>query len=275
MFTIWLLTLSLTASEPSSVDLSALSGQQRDVFQDVAKNEFCGCASALTLAGCLALRPTCRLSADVGDILRRAVQTGAPKTPLANFLSKDVMGPYCSVVRNFKLDGAAREGNPKAPVTVLEFADFRCGHCRHAVPLVHKAIDSYKDKAQLIYVPVALQDAEPSLLAAEAAMAANAQGKFWPMHAALFAREEGDFTLETLRQIAKKVGLSMPQFDKDMLAHSYRELLSGLKKQAVDAGLVGTPMFFVNGRQFNMQPDIFTLEHRIQMELDRDKGNCK
>lgn len=275
MLETWLLTVSVLAASAPGLDLSALSPPQRDLFKEIAADEFCGCASALTLSGCLDLRPTCRLSVDVGEVLKRAVQTGAPKNVLQEFLSKDVMGPYCSVVRSFTFDGAPRKGNAKAPLTVVEFADFRCSHCRHAVPSVHKAMDAYKDKAQLIYVPVALQDAEPSLLAAEAAMAANAQGKFWPMHSALFAREEGDFDVTNLRETAKKVGLNLKQYDKDMAAHKYRDQLAAWKKQAIDAGLTGTPTFFVNGRRFEMQPEIFPLESRIAMELDRDQGNCK
>jgi protein-disulfide isomerase len=264
---------ALTAA--SGFDLSSLSPLQQEHFRQAAAEEYCGCTSSLTLAGCLELRPSCRLAQDVGQVLLRATQTNAPVGALTKFLSQGVMGPFCTNPVTFNVDGAPRLGKPKTPITVVEFADFRCSHCRHAAPLVHKAMDAWGNKAQLYYLPISLQDNPMSLAAAEAAMAAHAQGKFWPMHAALFAREEGDFTPTVLAEIAKKVGLNTKQFEADMSARKHLDLLTRFKKQALDAGLTGTPTFYVNGRVFNMDPDMFGLEARLEMELDREGAGCK
>jgi protein-disulfide isomerase len=268
------LTLALVTAAPG-LDLSTLTSLQQEHFRQAATDEYCGCTSSLTLAGCLELRPSCRLAQTVGSVLINAAKTNAPASALTKFLSQGVMGPFCTNPVAFKVDGAPRLGKAKAPITVVEFADFRCSHCRHAAPLVHKAMEVYGNKAQLFYMPISLQDNPMSLAAAEAAMAAHAQGKFWPMHAALFAREDGEFTSAVLTEIARKVGLNMKQYEADMAARKHLDVLTGFKKQALDAGLTGTPAFYVNGRVFNMDPDMFGLEPRLEMELDRDGAGCK
>src|SRR4051812_6230869 len=77
-------------------DLSALTPPQQEHFRQAAAEEYCGCTSSLTLAGCLDLRPTCRLARDVGQVLVRAVQANAPVSALSKFLSQGVMGPFCT-----------------------------------------------------------------------------------------------------------------------------------------------------------------------------------
>lgn len=257
-------------------DAARLSPMQQETFQRVATQEFCGCESALTLAGCLDKRPNCRLATQLGQVLVRGLEAGASGPQLEGLMSQEALGPYCAPAIALQTDGAPRKGKAKgAPITIVEFADFRCTHCREAVPMVHKVVQDYANKVQLIYMPISLQDAEESIAAGEAALAANTQGKFWEMHAALFAREQGDFTPAVLSEIAKKVGLNIKQFDKEMASHRHRDTLAKWRKMALDAGLQGTPAFFINGRRFTPIGNVFTLEHRLDMEAERSQTECK
>ena len=256
-------------------DLPALNPTQRSLFDGIAADEFCGCDSALTLKGCLATRPTCALARDVGGVLGTLVRTNAPRQAVASFLSQVVLGPYCSLPQSIDTAGAPRQGPAAAPLQIVEMADFRCLHCRHALPLVHQALQKFGDRVAITYLPVAMVPNSPSSAAAEAAIAAQAQGKFWPMHRALFAREAGDFTAEVLRQLAKEVGLDLKRFDKEMAAHTHAAKLAHFMAQFAAAGLDGTPAFFVNGRRFEMEPQVFGLQTRLQMELDRGVGDCR
>jgi 2-hydroxychromene-2-carboxylate isomerase len=266
------LALTLSSAGP---DLDALNPTQRSTFEQVATDEFCGCDSALTLKGCLATRPSCRLAQDAGEVLLGLVRTNAPKQAVASFFSQSVMGPFCGLPKTIETAGAPRRGSAKAPLQVLEFADFRCTHCRHAMPMVHRAIEKLGAQASLVYMPVVLQPGSPSQAAAEAALAAAAQNKFWPMHAALFAHEAGEYSPQVLRQMAQKVGLDVPRFEREMAAHKHAPQLQQFVKRFLDAGLDGTPAFFVNGRRFDLEPSVFPLEARLQMEIDRSVGTCK
>ena len=267
--------LLATASVTAGPDLSSLPTQQRSIFDAVAADEFCGCDSALTLKGCLMERPSCALAQDASEVLKNLVRTGAPKQAVASFMSQAVMGPYCSLPQEVDISGAPRQGSTQAPVQVIEMADFRCLHCRHAVPVVHQALEALGPQVSLVYMPIVLQPNSPSQLAAEAAMAAHAQGKFWPMHRALFAHEAGEYTPDVVRNIARQVGLNMKRYDKEMAEHTHAPILAAFMERFFKAGLEGTPAFFVNGRRTEMEPTVYPLKARLQMELDRNTGNCK
>lgn len=271
-----LLGLGLTLLNASpQIDLSALTSAQRDVFQQVASEEFCGCTSPLTLAGCLERKPQCRIAVDLGQMVARAARAGALSPAILGYLSQGVLGPMCSAPQIDKLQGAPQKGKDNAPVTITEFADFRCSHCREAVPMVHKALRAYSSKVRLVYVPLVLQDNPLGFAAAEAALAAHAQGKFWEMHAALFAREDGNFEPGVLADLAKKIGLNTKQFAKDMETHRFRDQVLAYKKTANAAGIDGTPAFFINGRRFAPLPGVCSLEERFELELDHDGTGCQ
>ena len=273
-FSTLLLAAAITAPFDPNV-LSTLSSKERDTFTQIAGEEFCGCDSALTLQGCLNGRPSCKQAFDLADVLLRAVRTGAPRQSVAAFMSQGVLGPYCSLPQTLDVAGAPRRGPANAPLQVVEFADFRCTHCRQAMPLVHAAIDKLGGKASLVYMPVALVDPSPSSATGEAALAAHAQGKYWAMHKLLFNREAGDYTPEVLRTLAKAAGLDLKRFDADMAGHVHQAQLKAFRARFVALGLEGTPAMFVNGRRFDIEPNIFTLEDRLTLEMDRNAGECK
>ncbi len=95
-----------------------------------------------------------------------------------------------SAVKTLPLAGSPSRGPEGAPVTVVEFADFECPHCRAEVPTVDAMFSAHPGKVRLVYKFVSLPlhtHAEP---AARAAWAAGQQGKFWEMEHLLFERQE-------------------------------------------------------------------------------------
>ena len=251
-----------------------LSPTQQQLLTAVATQEFCGCKSALTLNGCLQKRPACQLAQQLQGLLVKGIDLGAPQSALETFMSQQVLGPFCAPSVKVRSEGMPSVGKGKNLTTVVEFFDFRCTHCRHTVPSVHKALQTFAGKIQVFYAPISLVGNEQSTAAAEAAMAAHAQGKFAEMHTALFAREAGDFDLPVLQGIAKKVGLDMKQFDRDMSSHKFRDVIASFKKAADAAGVTGTPAFFIDGRPFSPAADVFELSDRLQMERVRDEPAC-
>src|SRR4051812_8487644 len=84
--------------------------------------------------------------------------------------------------------------------------------------------------------------------AAEASMAANAQGKFWQMHDKLFANQQ-KLERADLDGYAKEIGLDMAKFKADMDGHKYKDQIDADSKHGTAVGASGTPTLFVNGRQ--------------------------
>ena len=84
--------------------------------------------------------------------------------------------------------------------------------------------------------------------AAEASMAANAQGKFWEMHDKLFANQQ-KLDRADLDGYAKEIGLDMNRFKADMDGHKHKDQIEADSKAGTSWGANGTPTLFVNGRQ--------------------------
>jgi len=93
--------------------------------------------------------------------------------------------------QNIKLGDAPVKGPAGAKVTMVAFSDFQCPFCSRAVPVMKQIEDEYKGKVKIAFKQLPLPFHDKAHLAAEAALAANEQGKFWQMHDKLFANQQG------------------------------------------------------------------------------------
>jgi protein-disulfide isomerase len=88
--------------------------------------------------------------------------------------------------------------------------------------------------------------------AAEAAMAANAQGKFWQMHDKLFANQQA-LDRPSLEKYASEIGLDVAKFKSDLESGKFKEEVTKDVQYAnsLGGGGFGTPTFFINGRKIS------------------------
>lgn len=266
------LTLLTALAAP---DMSALTPKQRDTFDKVATEEFCGCASSLTLSGCNATKPDCKIADHFSRVILRGVQVGLNVDDILGFMSSRVSAPFCAKPKPLALEQALTKGPKDAKVTLVEFADFRCGHCREAAPQVAKAIAKYGKRVRFVFAPFPLQNSTQSVGAAAAMYAAGAQNKGWEMHEALFTDAAKDFEPAAFLAIAKRLGLDLKRFEADMASPATRDRVLAIKQIGLDVGVEATPTFFVNGRPFEPDPDLLTFADRFEMELDRNAGRCQ
>ncbi len=139
------------------------------------------------------------------------------------------------------------QGSESAPVTLLEYGDFECPSCKTAAATPLLLLERFPNKLRFIFRHFPLEQAHPhALLAAEAAEAAAAQGRFWPMHDRLFQHQNHLKEQDLLRHAAE-VGLDMARYRGEMADHIYlqkvREQLAGGERSHIRA----TPTFFVDG----------------------------
>jgi protein-disulfide isomerase len=272
MNTVLLLWAALVSS---SVDLSSLSAPQRQIFDQVASSEYCNCTSALTIATCLETKPRCRIASRLGDLIKRGAKAGVPADELYALVSREVMGPFCGTQKVIDLSIAPSEGDSKAPITVVEFADFRCPHCQQAAPMVHQSIKRFGNKIHFVFVPFPLQNHPHSLAAAEAILAAHAQKKFRVMHDLMMHKTDGIFDTASLMSLAQKAGLHTKRFSEDLKTGKYKDSIRKLKEMALALGLEGTPAVFINGRPYKMDSTLLSLDDRLQMEFYRTDEDCR
>ncbi len=137
-------------------------------------------------------------------------------------------------------------GPANAKVTVVAFSDFECPYCERGAQTVHEILAAYPKDVKVAFKNLPLpfhKNADP---AARAALAAGKQGKFWEFHDALFANQKS-LGEELYLAEAKKLGLNIEKFKKDMDSPEIKKQIEEDSAQARAAGISGTPGFAVNG----------------------------
>jgi protein-disulfide isomerase len=136
-------------------------------------------------------------------------------------------------------------GNPTGKVTMVEFFDYNCGWCKRGFPEVLSLIEEDKDlKFVMKEFPIFGGDSD---YAAQAAVAANKQGKYWAMHMAMMSHE-GKVTKETVDELAAAQGLDMAQLKKDMESPETAGILERNRTLAQSLAINGTPAFIIDDK---------------------------
>lgn len=115
-------------------------------------------------------------------------------------------------------------------------------------PTIERLLREYKGKIRLIVKHYPYKYRDFSHIAAEAAMAAHEQGKFWQMHELLLKRSPR-LDRNSLIQYAKELGLDVKRFADSIDKMKHKDIIERDKKLAVDLDLYNTPTFFINGRK--------------------------
>jgi protein-disulfide isomerase len=151
------------------------------------------------------------------------------------------------------------KGPASASVTVVGYGDYECPHCGHLYHVLN-AVESYMGRRlRLVYRHFPLGVVHPhARLAAEAAEAAAAQGKFWQMHARLFEHQQ-PLDSSTILACAAALELDMPRFDLELDEHVHDERVWADLMGGVRSGANATPTLFVNGLRHNGSHDLETL----------------
>ena len=142
-------------------------------------------------------------------------------------------------------------GPDDAPVTLVEYGDYECPYCGMASPIVKRAQQDLGNRIRFIFRNFPLAESHPhARLAAQAAEAAGAQGKFWEMHDMLFEHQDA-LEADDLAGYAKSLGLDVPQFARDLETGTYAKRVRDDFRNGVRSGVNGTPPFFVNGSRYD------------------------
>lgn len=138
-------------------------------------------------------------------------------------------------------------GNPDAPVTIAVFDDFECPYCARAVPLFKQVVEKYTDKVKLAFKNFPLSNHRNARNAALTALAAERQGKFWPVHDLLY-ENYNRLNPKKIDELAAQTGLDMEQLKKDRSDPQLSALITRDIEEGKTLGVRGTPTVYVNGR---------------------------
>ena len=183
--------------------------------------------------------------------------------PLRDRLLLGSVAPVIDLADPVDPDTDHYRGPADAPVTIVEYGDFECPYCGQAEPIVRELL---RDRGDVRYVwrHLPLSDVHPNAqLAAEAAEAAAAQGRFWEMHDRLL-RNQDALTPRDLVAHAEQLGLDVDRFREDL----HRHVHAGRVAQDVDSAdlssVSGTPTFFINDLRHHGAYDIVSLTEAVR-----------
>ena len=198
------------------------------------------------------------------------------KDALENWLAQKTKGginvffpkperPYYDV----KVGNSPWFGSKDAKVTIVEFSDFQCPHCKNAALSIVKGLKKkYGKKIKFVFKQFPLPFHTQAKVASEASLCAQEQGNdyFWKMHDALF-EDQTKFAVPDLKATAKRIGLDAKKFDNCLDGHRYLAAVDAEKKEGEALGVKATPTFFVNGKLVAGARDISTFSEIIDQEL--------
>lgn len=164
-------------------------------------------------------------------------------------------------------DGYPYKGSPDAPVKVIEYSDYLCGHCKgFALDKEPQIAEEYvaTGKVQYIYHYYALGQAQ--VLLGEAAHCAADQGRFWEYHKVMFENQSSFGAIETMENLqallvefAEQAGLDVAEFEECWSSHQHQQTIIDSVMAAREKGVGGTPTISVQGELIvgNQPYDVF------------------
>ena len=165
---------------------------------------------------------------------------------------------------------AAVRGRADAPVTIVEFADYQCPFCGRVEPTITELRKTYGDKIRFVYRHYPLPSHPNARPAAEAAQCAAEQGQFWQYYEKLFA-DQTKLSDDGLKSSASALGMDMPRFTACVDSHKYKDRVETDIRDGNDAGVSGTPAFFINGRMLTGAQPFDAFKRIIDEELELRK----
>jgi protein-disulfide isomerase len=154
-----------------------------------------------------------------------------------------------SPVIELKTDGFPSKGKDGAKVTVVEFADYQCPHCKSAAEAMKKISEKMKDRLKFVYIDFPINPSGISKLVAEGSHCAGEQGKYWEYHYKAF---EGQSTLdkESPSKLAKELKLDEAKFKACFDGTKSKAIVEKGRQEGDRIGVSGTPYIIINNRRY-------------------------
>jgi len=258
-----------TVTALPSVDFQGLTGVKKALALKIMRTEMCTCGCETKIAQCRVEDHTCATSKKLANVVAKEVAAGKTEAVIRADLKKIATEapPVLDDPVKISTAGDPVRGPANARVTIVEFSDFQCPYCSKAVTETKALMRQFPNDVKLVFKQFPLTGSHSQAeFGAEAALAAQAQGKFWEMHDMLYAGYP-DISRATVMGYARKLGLDMTRFTAELATHKYKARVDAEEKEGEDVDVAGTPTFFINGKKFNETFDVATVSPLIRNEL--------
>jgi protein-disulfide isomerase len=262
-----------TSPNLPAVDFTGLTPAQKALALKVLRTNGCPCGCGMKMAECRTKDPNCSYSKSLSAIVVASVRKGANEAAVLTALdASPLMHPKPPKLLESPVaiptDGAPFLGPKDARVTLVEFSDFQCPYCAEAVVKLNAVLKAYPNQVKLIFKQFPLDIHSQAALAAAAALAAHRQGKFWPLHDAMFA-DRTHLSRKTILAMAGAIGLDTKRFEQDWDSAAIKQAVVREQAEGERAGVEATPTVFVDGQKYNGGLELDALRPVIEAELKR------
>jgi protein-disulfide isomerase len=250
---------------PPGINIGKMDDFERKVFFRVINRESSACGKGHSLMYSAKHDPACRASFYAVRYVAHLIDSGFTDSEISEKLDKRFRAP-----RQPRIDvsAAPSKGATSARVSVVEFVDYECPHCKHAQGLMRQLVDEYPNDVKVYFKHFPLSSHSNARLAAAAAVAAAKQGKFWPYSDKVWANSD-NLTPALLEKAAKDVGLDVARWRTDMDSDAAKARVQADRAEGTDMGINGTPSIYINGRKYDDPLEIASIKDWVDEELGR------
>lgn len=148
-------------------------------------------------------------------------------------------------------------GKPSGRITLVEYGDYECSHCREAYPLIKKLIKEFSNDLIFVFRNFPLQQSHPyAMIAAQAAEAASLQNKFWEMHDLIYEHQD-EIDENNLIYFAQTLNLEKEKFEDDLNSQNILSKIESDFDSGIRSGVNGTPTFFLNDQRLDSYDETY------------------
>ena len=159
-------------------------------------------------------------------------------------------------------------GEDNAEITLVEFSDYQCPYCKRVRPSIWRLMDEYKGKLRYVFMDFPLQFHKDAKKAHEAAHCAGDQGKYFEYNRKIFDNQ-AKIGIDDLKGYAKDLQLKTAEFDACLDSGKNAKVVEEFAKRGANAGVSGTPAYFVNGIMLSGAMPYESFKELIDQELKK------
>lgn len=216
-------------------------------------------------------RVTADTASQVDAAVNRAVATAVAAVPRGDTVAVE---PTRDPNQRFVVDteGDPAKGPADAPVTIVEFGDFRCGYCRRFLDQTfNPLLEAYGENVRFVYrdYPILGPDSQTAALAGECALQ---QDKFWEFHDLVYANQD-DMSMDAFMTYASDLGMDTEAFAACVDSEETQQLVLRDYEAGQTLGVSGTPTFFINGKMISGAMPFENFKSVIDEELKKKGKN--
>jgi protein-disulfide isomerase len=249
------------------VDFTGLTAAQKALALKVLRTDACPCGCTMKMAECRMKDTGCSYSKSLAAIVVASIRKGGNEAAVMAALDASPLMHRNDPV-TIPVAGDPVLGPQNARVTVVEFSDFQCPYCAVAVIKLNAVLKAYPNDVKLVFKQYPLEMHSQAALAAEAALAAQRQGKFWQLHDAMYA-DRTHLSRQNILAMAGKIGLDVKRFEEDWDSPAIRQALAKEQKEGDAIGVSGTPTIFIDGKRYEGDLALDAIGPIIDKEINR------